>query len=230
MLSKLHNCPQHVSQHQMWGLCRIQVRYWMPRWRAPWQQSDYSYHASHVINGRRSHPHPHTRIRKGLLYGLTPSETCSVHANDKQKQHKCVCTHTCAQTHVQRHAYIPGSINQVITSEMNHMEHQWAHQSHNQIKWQGHSACVSLCLCVGGWVCDRVSSSRVFIACQLIFKGYKYGLLPLKLWIILVSVCVSDRVCSCVCVCVFQVYSHWLNEPAVCVHVSPPVRALFAHI
>lgn len=114
-------------------------------------------------------------------------------------------THTRAQTHVQRHTYIPGSINQVITSEMNHMEHQWAHQSHNQIKWQGHSACVCLCpcLCVGGWVgrfCVTESVHPVCTAFQLIFKGYKYGLLPLKLCIIFVSVCVSDRVCACVCV------------------------------
>lgn len=39
--------------------------------------------------------------------------------------------------------------------------------------------------------------------------------------------CVCMMVCMCVCA---QIYSHWLQEAAVCVHVSPCVRGLFAHI
>lgn len=38
----------------IWGLCRIQVRYWTPQWQAPRQQGDYSNHALLVINDRRS--------------------------------------------------------------------------------------------------------------------------------------------------------------------------------
>lgn len=227
MLSRLHNCPQHVSQHQMWGLCRIQVRYIMPQWQASWQQSDYSDHALPVINGRRSHPHPHPCIRRGLFYGLTQSETCSVHANDKQKQHKCVCTHAHGHKHTDKKTRIQSWINK---SGYNLSNEPYGTSMGSSItlsnKMAGSlSVCVSVCVCVDRWVADRVSSSPVCTACQLIFKGYKYGLLPLKLCIILASVCVYDRVCACVCVCVFQVYSHWLNEPAVCEHVSPPCES-----